>query len=81
MRRDNLCRSAGDFVDEAKKGGFVGKEGSDAGSAFDFLVEAFERVGGSQAALRGDWQREDGEAVGKVLLHPGGAFGGGFEFD
>ena len=54
----------GDFCEdgggEAQKGGFVGKDGGDASAgalsvvewaAFEFLVDAFEGVGGAQAAL------------------------------
>ena len=35
--------------DEAQEGGFIGEEAGDAGAAFEFLVDAFERVGGAQA--------------------------------
>jgi hypothetical protein len=41
-----LVDFAEDGEDEAKEGGFVEKEGGDAGSACDFLVEAFKGVGG-----------------------------------
>ena len=36
---------------EAQQGGFVWKEGSDTGSAFEFLIDAFEGVACAQAAL------------------------------
>ena len=37
--------------DQAQEGSFVGKETGDAGAAFDFLVHAFDGVGGAQALL------------------------------
>ena len=40
-----------------------------AGSGFDFLVESFVGIGGSQSALLGKWQGEDGEALGHIFLH------------
>ena len=58
----------GDFCEdgagEAEEGGFVGKDGGDAGAAFEFLIDAFEGVGGAQAALVGGGQLEDGESSG-----------------
>jgi hypothetical protein len=44
--------------DQTEKGGFVGENASDAGAAFEFLVDAFERIGGSQASLMCGWQSE-----------------------
>ena len=41
-------------------------------AAFEFLVDAFEGVGGAQAALMGCGQIEDGKAFGEIFLHPGG---------
>lgn len=63
--------------DEAEQGGFVGKEGSDAGSAFEFLIDTFDGIAGSQAALVGAREGEDGEGLRDVFLHPGGEFGSG----
>ena len=59
--------------DEAEEGGFVWKNGDDAGAdalssveraAFEFLVDAFEGVGGAQAALMGgvEGKERGGEA-------------------
>ena len=39
--------------DQAQEGGFVWEDGGDTGAAFEFLVDAFEGVGGAQAALVG----------------------------
>ena len=42
-----------DFVehgtDQAQEGGWVWEDAGDAGAAFEFLVDAFERIGGAQA--------------------------------
>jgi len=58
----------GDFCEDgagqAQEGGFVWEDGGDAGAAFEFLVDAFEGVGGAQAALMGGWELEDGESSG-----------------
>ena len=63
--------------DEAENGGLVGKETGDAGAAFDFEVDAFEGVGGSEFDAVGRGKGEDGKALGEVVLHPGGEFWGG----
>ena len=36
--------------DEALQSGLGGKDSSDAGASFEFLVEAFEAVGGAESA-------------------------------
>ena len=46
-------------------------------AALEFLVDPFEGVGGAQAALVGGGQFEDGDALGKSFLHPGGELWGG----
>jgi hypothetical protein len=66
-----------DGTDEAQEGGFVGKEAGDAGAAFEFFIDAFERVAGAPAALVIAGEGERGKALGEVFLHPGGEFGGG----
>ena len=66
-----------DGTDEAQEGGFVGKEAGDAGAAFEFFIDAFERVAGAQAALVLAREGESGKALREVFLHPGGEFGGG----
>jgi len=58
--------------DQAQEGGFIGEDPGDSGAAFDFLVDAFQRVAGAQATLVGHREGEDGEALGEVGLHPGG---------
>ena len=58
----------GDFREdgrsEPQEGSFVGEDGGDAGAALEFLVDAFEGVGGAQAALMGGGQIEDAESSG-----------------
>ena len=69
--------------DQAQEGGFVGEEAGDAGPALEFLVDPFQGVAGAQSELVGEWQSEDGEALGQVGFHPGGEFrsAGGIEGD
>ena len=43
-----LACFAEESCDQAEQGGFIGKDACDAGAAFDFLVDAFERMGGAQ---------------------------------
>ena len=62
--------------DQAQEGGFIGEEAGDAGAAFEFLVDPLQGVAGAQSELVGEWQGEDGEALGQVGFHPGGEFGG-----
>ena len=66
-----------DGRDEAQKGGFVWKEAGDAGAAFEFFIDAFERVAGAQAALMLARKGEGGKTLGEIFLHPGGEFWGG----
>jgi hypothetical protein len=49
--------------DESEKRGFVWKEGGDAGSAFEFLIDAFDGVACAHAALVGGREGEDSEAL------------------
>ena len=58
--------------DEEEQSAFVWKEGGDAGSAFEFLIDAFDSVAGAHAALVSGREGEDREAFGDVCLHPGG---------
>ncbi len=64
-------------ADQAQQGRFIGEQTRDAGAAFEFHVDPFERVGSAQAALVSRWEGEDGEALRQVFLHPGGEFGRG----
>ena len=66
-----------DGADEAQERRFVGKEAGDARAAFEFFIDAFERVAGAQAALVVAGEGERGKALREVFLHPGGEFGGG----
>jgi hypothetical protein len=61
----------------AEEGGVVSEEGSDAGPALEFLVNSLKGVACAYAALVGDREREEKEALGVILLHPGGKFGSG----
>ena len=58
--------------DEAEERGLVGEEGGDAGPALEFLIDAFKSIAGSQAALMGEREGEDGEALWDVFLQPSG---------
>jgi len=62
--------------DETEQGSFVWKEGGDAGSASEFLIDALDGVACAHAALVGSGEGEDREAFGDVCLHPGGKFRG-----
>ena len=62
--------------DETEQGGFVWTEGGDAGSASEFLIDAFDGVACAHAALVGSWEGEGREAFGDVCFHPGGKFWG-----
>ena len=64
--------------DKAEKRCFVWEEGGDAGSAFDFLVDALKRVACAHALLVRRRQGEDSEAFWEIFFHPEGKFGGGF---
>ncbi len=48
-----LADFAEESGDKAEQGSFVWKEGCDAGSAFEFLIDAFDGVACAQAALVG----------------------------
>jgi hypothetical protein len=39
--------------DQAQEGSFIGEEAGDAGAAFEFLVDPFQRVAGAQSGLVG----------------------------
>ena len=64
--------------DEAKQRGFVWKEGGDAGSAFEFLIDALNGVARAHAALVGERQGKNSEALRDIFLHPSGEFWGRF---
>ena len=40
------------------------------------MVDAFQRIGGTQPIVVGGGQREDCESLGQVFFQPGGEFGG-----
>ena len=61
-----------DGADEAQEGGFVGKEAGDAGTAFEFFIDAFERVAGAQAALVVAREGKGRQALRHIFFHPGG---------
>ena len=62
--------------DEAQEGMFVGEDARDAGAAFEFLVDAFQSIGGAQAFLVGGGQGEHGEPLRQIFLQPRDEFGG-----
>ena len=64
--------------DQAEEGWFIGEDAGDASAAFEFLVDAFERIGGAHSFLVRGGEREHREALRQVFLHPGREFGGGF---
>lgn len=64
--------------DEAEEGCLIGKEGGDAGSAFEFEIDSFEGVAGAQAALVGGRESEDGEALRDIFFHPCSELWSGF---
>ncbi len=61
--------------DQAQEGGFVGEDAGHTGAAFEFLVDAFQGVGGAHPFLVGGGQREHREALGQVFLQPAGELG------
>ena len=61
--------------DQAQEGRFIGKETGDAGAAFEFLVDAFQRIGRAQTFLVGGRQRQNREALWEVFFQPRGEFG------
>lgn len=64
--------------DQAKERFFIREDAGDAGAAFEFLVNAFQRVGGAHALLVGGGQREHREPLRQIFLQPGGEFGRAF---
>lgn len=63
-----------DGADQAQEGGFVWEESGDAGAAFEFLINAFERIAGPQAALMLAREGEGGKALRNIFFHPTGQF-------
>ena len=59
-----------DGADETQEGGFVWKETGHTGAAFEFLVHAFERITGAQAALVLAREGKDGKALGEIFFQP-----------
>jgi len=63
--------------DQAEQGGFIWENAGDTGAALDFLVDALERIGGSQAGLMCWRQRDNGEALRQVFFQPRSKLGSG----
>ena len=57
---------------KAQEAGFVREQGRDACASLELAAEAFEEVARSHPAAMGWGEVENGEALGQVLLHPGG---------
>jgi len=64
--------------DQAEEGFFIREDAGDSGAAFEFLVDAFQCVGGAQAFLVGGGQREHREPLRQIFLQPGGELGRAF---
>ena len=64
-------------ADQAQQGGFIGKDTGHARPAFEFHIDAFERIAGAQTALMGAGEGEDGKTLREVFFHPSGQFWGG----
>jgi len=62
---------------QSQKRGFVGKQGRDAGAAFEFLVDPFDGVAGAQPFVMRCGQAEHGKTFRQVFLHPRGELGCG----
>ena len=62
-------------ADEPEEGGFVGKHSGHAGAPFQFLIDAFQSVGGAQAFLVRLRQAQNGQALRQIFFHPGGQLG------
>ena len=56
----------------------MGKTRATRGAAFEFLVDAFERIGGAHSFLVGGGEHEHREPLRQIFLHPGREFGSGF---
>jgi hypothetical protein len=67
-----FCQEGGD---QAQEGRFIGEDAGDARAAFEFLVDALQRVGGAHSFLVGGGQREDRESLRQIFLQPGRQFG------
>ena len=59
-----------DGADQPQEGCFVGKKTGHASPPFEFLVDAFERITGAQAALVIAREGEGGEALRQIFFHP-----------
>ena len=57
-------------ADQSQATLWVGKQTSDAGSAFDLFIQSLQPVGRSHAHPMRGGQSEDGKSLGKVLLGP-----------
>ena len=62
--------------DQAEEGFFIGEDAGDTGAAFEFLVDALQRVGSAHSFLMGRGQREHREPLRQIFLQPPNEFGG-----
>lgn len=60
--------------DQPEEGGLIWEDAGDMGAPFEFLIHAFQPIGGAQSFLVGEGQGQDGQALWQVFLHPGGKF-------
>jgi len=56
--------------DQTEERFFIGEDAGHTGATFEFLVDAFQRVGGAQPFLVGGGQREHREALRQVFFQP-----------
>jgi hypothetical protein len=64
--------------DQTEEGRFIGEDAGNAGAAFEFHVDAFQRIGSAHSFLMRGRQCKHGEALREVFFHPAGEFGGAF---
>ncbi len=53
----------------------VWEDTDDLRAALDFLIEAFDEVGGPEGSMVGFWENEDPEAFGDIFLGPSSKLG------
>ena len=64
--------------DQAQEGAFVGEDAGHTRAALEFLVDAFQRMGGAPPLLVGHGEREHGKPLRQIFLQPGREFGRAF---
>jgi len=62
--------------DQTEEGRFIREDTGDAGAALEFLIDAFQGVGGAQSFLVGEGQGKDRQTLRQIFFHPSRKFGG-----